>query len=155
MQILDKLILWFEMRRRDEWNKWRKYMLNCRYIMTRHWTFSGFEQRTRWLALTGAITLAVFIKKYSSEVCDSSPSGSSYINFVPLTLLFDWLILCLSENSFFLTNGLLESILLMSTPSFSRHKFLCKRRGNHRQLAGQRPNEWMSEWNEWKTTKII
>ncbi|PAV62070.1 hypothetical protein WR25_11526 [Diploscapter pachys] len=38
-----------------------------RYIMTRHWTFTGFEQRTRWLALTGAVTLAVFIKKYSSE----------------------------------------------------------------------------------------
>ncbi|VDD93261.1 unnamed protein product [Enterobius vermicularis] len=33
-----------------------------RYLMTRHWTFTGFEHRTRWLILIIIVAFAVIIK---------------------------------------------------------------------------------------------
>uniref|UniRef100_A0A8R1DGK5 G-protein coupled receptors family 1 profile domain-containing protein n=1 Tax=Caenorhabditis japonica TaxID=281687 RepID=A0A8R1DGK5_CAEJA len=39
-----------------------------RYCMTKHWTFVGFETRTRWLVLFCLICAAVFIKYMSEEV---------------------------------------------------------------------------------------
>ncbi|VDO04805.1 unnamed protein product [Haemonchus placei] len=39
-----------------------------RYCMTKHWTFTGFEQRTRWLALIFVIGMAIIIKNITSDI---------------------------------------------------------------------------------------
>uniref|UniRef100_A0A1I7U7S8 G_PROTEIN_RECEP_F1_2 domain-containing protein n=1 Tax=Caenorhabditis tropicalis TaxID=1561998 RepID=A0A1I7U7S8_9PELO len=38
-----------------------------RYCMTKHWTFVGFEMRTRWMVLFFLVCAAVFIKYMSEE----------------------------------------------------------------------------------------
>lgn len=40
-----------------------------RYWMTKHWTFTGFEYRKRWVLLTCVIFVAIFIKIITSMVC--------------------------------------------------------------------------------------
>uniref|UniRef100_A0A915DIX0 G protein-coupled receptor n=1 Tax=Ditylenchus dipsaci TaxID=166011 RepID=A0A915DIX0_9BILA len=37
-----------------------------RYMMTRHWTFSGFDYRTRWFILGCAIFGAIFVKLFTA-----------------------------------------------------------------------------------------
>ncbi|XGW29375.1 hypothetical protein V3C99_008862 [Haemonchus contortus] len=39
-----------------------------RYCMTKHWTFTGFEQRTRWLALIFVIGMAIIIKNITADI---------------------------------------------------------------------------------------
>ncbi|GMR44999.1 hypothetical protein PMAYCL1PPCAC_15194, partial [Pristionchus mayeri] len=39
-----------------------------RYCMTKHWTFTGFESRTRWIVLVFVIAFAVLLKILTSEV---------------------------------------------------------------------------------------
>ncbi|CAI5449519.1 unnamed protein product [Caenorhabditis angaria] len=39
-----------------------------RYFMTKHWTFVGFEMRTRWIVLFLLICASIFIKYMSEEV---------------------------------------------------------------------------------------
>jgi len=40
-----------------------------RYLVTSHWTFGGFEERTRWLLLVLVLTLAIAIRFSTSVVC--------------------------------------------------------------------------------------
>lgn len=37
-----------------------------RYCLTKHWTFTGFESKTRWIVLIGALVLAVSLKCITS-----------------------------------------------------------------------------------------
>ncbi|CAI4224400.1 unnamed protein product [Auanema sp. JU1783] len=39
-----------------------------RYCMTKHWTFTGFERRTRWMMLVVLIGLAIVIKNLTFDV---------------------------------------------------------------------------------------
>ncbi|WKY06845.1 hypothetical protein Q1695_006770 [Nippostrongylus brasiliensis] len=39
-----------------------------RYCMTKHWTFTGFEQRTRWLALSFVVGMAIIIKSITADI---------------------------------------------------------------------------------------
>ncbi|KAE9420103.1 hypothetical protein Angca_001479 [Angiostrongylus cantonensis] len=39
-----------------------------RYCMTKHWTFTGFERRTRWLALLFVLGTAIIIKNITAKV---------------------------------------------------------------------------------------
>ncbi|CAD6191975.1 unnamed protein product [Caenorhabditis auriculariae] len=39
-----------------------------RYCMTKHWTFVGFEERTRWLVLVALVVASIVIKYLSEEV---------------------------------------------------------------------------------------
>ncbi|VDL76089.1 unnamed protein product [Nippostrongylus brasiliensis] len=36
--------------------------------MTKHWTFTGFEQRTRWLALSFVVGMAIIIKSITADI---------------------------------------------------------------------------------------
>ncbi|KAK6038637.1 hypothetical protein COOONC_23858 [Cooperia oncophora] len=36
--------------------------------MTKHWTFTGFEQRTRWLALLFVVGMAIIIKNITADI---------------------------------------------------------------------------------------
>ncbi|CAJ0933108.1 unnamed protein product, partial [Mesorhabditis belari] len=39
-----------------------------RYCLTKHWTFTGFESKTRWIVLVAALILAVSLKFITSRV---------------------------------------------------------------------------------------
>ncbi|KAF8374822.1 hypothetical protein PRIPAC_81251 [Pristionchus pacificus] len=39
-----------------------------RYCMTKHWTFTGFESRTRWIVLVLVVIVAVLLKIVTNEV---------------------------------------------------------------------------------------
>jgi uncharacterized membrane protein len=40
-----------------------------RYMITSHWTFSGFDQRTRWIVLAVVVFVAIAIRLIISIVC--------------------------------------------------------------------------------------
>ncbi|CAJ0600599.1 unnamed protein product [Cylicocyclus nassatus] len=39
-----------------------------RYFMTKHWTFTGFERKTRWLSLLFVVGMAIIIKNITADV---------------------------------------------------------------------------------------